>query len=330
MTRHDNPRPVMTFFRRLSKVPFMPASPRRFFLASLITVALAVSARAQTPPPDAIPATLDVITFNVHTDGEDHKLIVTPTPDLLRVDAPRDGFSIIYRPQTQYYIGLENRNYTYWEFSWPQVRTAVESSSRYETRLQEVGVESLAPSPTPDPSLPGGGVVAPTLDTNVPPTPPPPSDDDSGYAWHPTTDKKRIAGIDALRWTGDSLSGGPVEVWCYSGPLPKVQNALAQLRAINEPIALVPVRNLVPSFVFEVNDALSKGGVTPLLISWGDDADKNRFELLSLKSREGKPSLFAVPKLYVKTTLVTMDGIGNQKPPEAIQPIKPALHPHLP
>lgn len=85
-------------------------------------------------------------------------------------------------------------------------------------------------------------------------------------------------------------------------------------------MALVPVRELVPSFAFEMWDSLRKGGVTPLLITWGDDHDKNRFELLSLKTREGRADLFTVPRLYVKTTLITMDGIGNQKPPGAFHP----------
>jgi hypothetical protein len=298
------------------------------FLAPL----LAALAQAQTPPV-AIPDRLDVVTFNVLSDGEERKLIVTPTPTLLRVDAATDGYSIIYNAPMEYYIGLENRNYTYWEFSWPQVKSAVESTQRYETRLREVGDESMSGATSaPDPSLPGGGVIAPPLDTNIPTgTAPPPASDDSGYVWHPTNDKRRIAGFDCVKWTGESLSNEPVEAWCYAGPLPKVQGALAGLRAINEPIALVPVRTLVPPFVFQVNDSLTKGGVTPLLISWGDEQEKNRFEVLSVKSREGKESLFTVPKLYVKTTLVTMDGIGNQKPQTgAIAPATPPPRQHLP
>jgi hypothetical protein len=31
------------------------------------------------------------------------------------------------------------------------------------------------------------------------------------------------------------------------------------------------------------------------------------------KTRDGKLSLFTVPKLYIKTTLITMDGLIDQK-----------------
>jgi hypothetical protein len=116
------------------------------------------------------------------------------------------------------------------------------------------------------------------------------------------------------------VSGSPVEAWCCTTPLPKVHEALARLREINEPIALVPVRSLMPAFVFEVVDDLAKGGVTPIDITWGDDQEKDHFTLVSAKTREGRAKLFAVPSLYVKTTLVTMDGIGSQKPPGVLKP----------
>lgn len=45
--------------------------------------------------------------------------------------------------------------------------------------------------------------------------------------------------------------------------------------------------------------------------------EANRFALVSQKTHEGKVSMFEVPKLYVKTTLITMDGIGNQRPEAA-------------
>jgi hypothetical protein len=86
------------------------------------------------------------------------------------------------------------------------------------------------------------------------------------------------------------------------------------LRTIDEPMALVPVRNIVPDFIFPVYDALIKGGVTPVLITWGSDQDKNHFQFVESKTRDGKLSLFTVPKLYMKTTLITMDGILNEQP----------------
>jgi hypothetical protein len=137
--------------------------------------------------------------------------------------------------------------------------------------------------------------------------------DDSGYVWHQTAERKKIAGIDCLRWTGDTVSGENVEAWCSTAPLPKVQAAMERLREINEPVALVPVRTLVPDFVFPVYNALVRGGVTPVTIIWGDGEDKNRFSLVEAQTRDGKANLFTVPNLYMKTTLITMDGLIDQK-----------------
>jgi len=252
-----------------------------------------------TTPPVAAPAFLDVVTFNVHLEGETHPLIVTTGPTLLRVDEPVDRLSIIYDSQADHYTGLEHSNYTYWEFSWPEVRAQVENSQRYAAHLRDLDSEGInIPQPTPDPNAPG----APSSSAGS---------DNSGYVWRPTTDKKKIAKLDCVRWTGDTASGESVEAWCVNGPLPKMQAAFDRLRTINEPIALVPVRSLVPPLVFPIYDALVKGGVTPILIKWGGERDRNSFAYVESKTRDGKLSLFTVPKVYMKTTLVTMDGILN-------------------
>jgi hypothetical protein len=78
-------------------------------------------------------------------------------------------------------------------------------------------------------------------------------------------------------------------------------------------MALVPVRNVAPDIIFSVFHALARGGVTPVLINWGDSDEKSRFAFIDAKTRDGKLGLFTVPKLYVKTTLVTMDGMMDQK-----------------
>jgi hypothetical protein len=54
--------------------------------------------------------------------------------------------------------------------------------------------------------------------------------------------------------------------------------------------------------------------VTPLLIRWGGDAKENHFQFVEEKQREARPDLFTVPRLYVKTTLETMDGIIAAQP----------------
>jgi hypothetical protein len=323
---------------------------RRFFLLCALAVSPASLFAAQPAEPasapvaqPAIPAVLDVITFQVRDEDGNRKLVVTPAPGLLRVDVPDDGLTIIYNSVTQFYLGLENRNYTYWEFSWPDVQAAVKGSTRYQTRLKDLGTQGLnGYMPDADGTAVSTNTAPPNpfaasdalMSTNPAPAPapaptPPPaaSENVSGYIWKPAGERKRIGDLDCVKWTGESLSGSPVEAWCCMTPAPRVKDALARLREINEPIALVPVRSLAPAFVFEVVDDLAKGGVTPIDITWGDDQDKNHFALVSVKTREGRPKLFAIPPLYVKTTLVTMDGIGSQKP---AAPIKPQNAPEVP
>jgi len=253
-------------------------------------------------PPLAVPAFVDVVSFEFNADGENHKVVVTSSPTLLRVDEPEDHYSVIYNPQTEHYTGLEHGNYTWWEFSWPEVRDAVENSKRHEARLQELSIEGLNDDTSP-PSTNASDDASSSAGS-----------DDSGYVWQATTDKKRIANLDCVRWTGDTVSGENVEAWCTNGPLPKLQAAVEHLRAIDEPMALVPVRNIVPDFIFPVYDALIKGGVTPVLITWGSGQDKSHFQFVESKTRDGELNLFTVPKLYMKTTLITMDGIINEQP----------------
>jgi hypothetical protein len=285
-------------------------------ICASLCLATAVQAADNPPatPPLAAPAFVDVVSFEFDADGENHKVVVTDGPALARVDEATDGYSIIYNPQTDFYTGLEHRNYTYWEFSWPEVRDAVENSKRHEARLQELSNEGLngesdvpATNPPDATSTSAGGVS-----------------DDSGYVWHPANDHKRIGGFDCVRWTSDTVSGEHVEAWCYAGPLPKVQAAIDRLRVMSEPLALVPVRTIVPDFIFPVYAALTRGGVTPLLITWGDGDEKSFFRLVETQTRDGKPGLFSVPKLYVKTTLITMDGMTPQQPVPAPRTTTPA------
>jgi hypothetical protein len=253
----------------------------------------------------AAPAFLDVVSFAYDADGENHKVVVTSGPTLLRVDEPDDGYSVIYDPAGESYIGLEHRNYTYWQFSWPAVRAAVESSKRHEARLEELSNEGVNGDDT-SPSTNAATTDSSSTSAG--------GADDSGYVWRATTDKKRIDDLDCIRWTGDTVSGENVEAWCYAGPLPKVQTAVDHLRLIDEPMALVPVRDIVPDFIFPVFAGLAKGGVTPVEINWGSGEEKHHFHLIKVETRDGKPSVFAIPKLYMKTTLVTMDGMTDQQP----------------
>ena len=283
------------------------------FIAGLLPIAAAPATNAPPsaikPAPYAAPAFLDVVSFEFNSEGEPHKIVVTSAPSLARVDETTEGYSVIYNPATDFYTGLEHRNYTYWQFSWPEIRDAVETSKRHEARLQQLNNEGLT------------GENDATFSTNAPDASVAPASgsaggvsDDSGYVWRPTTDHKRIADLQCVRWISDTLSGEHVEAWCYAGPVPKVQAAIERLRVMSEPLALVPVRTIVPDFIFPVYTALIRGGVTPLLITWGDGDNKSYFRLVQVSTRDGKIALFTVPKLYVKTTLITMDGMTTQQP----------------
>ena len=290
----------------------MSLSPLQFFVFLLVSIAPVFAADAPAPkalPLDApvtAPAFVDVVTFEFHSDSEDHKVIVTTSPALARIDEPEDRYSFIYNPATQFYTGLEVGNCTYWTFSWPEVRGAVEASKRGEKRLQDLSLEGLhADNPLPATNAP----AAVTNDASALA-----NGDDSGYVWRPAAGKKRIAGLDCTRWTGETVSDENCEVWCYAGPLPKVTEALTHLRAVNGPMALVPVRVVVPDFIFPVYDALTKAGVTPVMITWGGDTQKSTFRLAEQKARPYEAKLFSVPKTYVKTTLITMDGMVPEQP----------------
>jgi hypothetical protein len=260
----------------------------------------------------AAPAFVEEVSFNVINAGDKERISVISAPGLVRVDSPDDRLSVIYDPATEHYTGLEHSNYTYWEFSWPEVRDAVQNSPRYASRLRDLGPElleenAIASPATNSDSVPADATTAPATDSAGGDT------DNSGYVWHTDPAKKRIAGIECVHWIGETVSGEQIDAWCSPAPIPEVEQALATLKAMNEPMALVPVRTLLPPLVFVAWEALKKGGVTPVMLTWGSDTESDQMTLGGMKQREGKLSYFQVPKLYVKTTLVTMDGIGNQK-----------------
>jgi hypothetical protein len=297
-------------------------------------------ADAPPSPRQAAPAFVDVVTFNVESDGEKRTLSVLSAPGLVRIDVPTDRMSILYDPLTEHYTGLEHSNYTWWEFTWPEVRDAVEGSARYASRLRDIGPELLeennegsspatnAPTVNTNAPVTDSGVAA--TDSTAPTASTSAGGDDSGYVWHPTTDRKRIAGFDCVHWVGETVGGEQIDAWCAAGLQAPVEHAMVVLRAVNEPMALVPVRNLMPTLAFVAWDAMTKGGVTPVLMTWGSDQDVNRIALVNVRQREGKLSYFEVPKLYVKTTLVTMDGIANQKPADMHRIQTPMPQAHVP
>jgi hypothetical protein len=298
--------------------PFMNLRLSLAFLLLFLPRALAAPstnaapAKPEPPAPVAAPAFVDVVTFKIESGGDKEQLIVTSAPGLVRIDAPDDRMSVIYDPATEHYTGLEHSNYTWWEFTWPEVRDAVENTPRYAARLRDMGPELLEENAVAPPATNSGG--SPATDSATPPASDSAGTDDFGYVWHTDPEKKRISGYDCVHWIGETVSGERIDAWCAPSLLPPVENALQTLQTVNEPIALVPVRNFMPPLAFVAWKTLTKGGVTPVMMTWGSDTEFNSILLVGAKQRDGKLSYFQIPKLYVKTTLVTMDGIGNQKP----------------
>ena len=275
-------------------------------LASLPFLALAVlGASALAEPRVAAPAFVDVVTFRILNAGDKEQIGVVSAPGLVRIDSPDDRLSVLYDPATEHYTGLEHSNYTYWEFTWPEVRAAVENTPRYATRLRDLGPELLEENAIAPASA--GADTPPATDTAGGDT------DNSGYVWHTDIARKRIDDIDCVHWIGETVAGEKIDAWCSPHAIPEVEQALAILKEMNEPMALVPVRPLMPPLVFVAWQALHKAGVSPVELTWGSDTEFNRMTLVSVQRREGRVSDFQVPKVYVKTTLVTMDGIGNQR-----------------
>ena len=276
-------------------------------LAAVSLLAPVLPLRAADAPralPVNTPSVLNVVTFSYYDDSRTRKVVVTTSPTLQRVDELDDRWSFFYDPATQIYTGLEHGNYTFWTFSWPEVRGSLETSKRGERRLQDMSLDGINPDNL-------------TPSTNAPAAPDPSAlatGDDTGYVWKQTADKKRIAGLECQRWTGESVSGENCVVWCYNGPLPRVTDAIARLRETDEPITLVPIRTLVPDFIFPVYTALGKSGLVPIQINWGSGPDKGEFRLVDQKTRAYDAKLFEVPILYRKTTLITLDGMIPEQP----------------
>jgi len=285
--------------------------PRGGLAAALLLLTVLPNFAADAPAPRALPlntpSVLNVVTFAYFSDSQHRKVVVTTSPALQRIDEPEDRWSFIYDPASQFYTGLEHDNYSYWTFSWPEVRGSLEASKRGEKRLSDMSLSGLnADNPAPTTNAPA---AAPAPDPTSLAT-----GDDTGYVWKQTGDKKRIAGLECQRWTGESISGENCVAWCYNGPLPGVTDAVARLRETDEPITIVPIRTLVPDFIFPVYTALGKSGLVPVQINWGSGPDKGEFRLVDQKTRPYDARLFAVPALYRKTTLITLDGMIPEQP----------------
>jgi hypothetical protein len=248
-----------------------------------------------------------LVEFQLREAGENKKISLILTPEKIRVDQPAEKFAAIYLAAGDKYTGLELRDATYWEFSWPEVQAVVQRSKRYERRLHDLNIEGMASydltRPDPAESLPESPI----------------------YLWRPTGVKRKIGIYETAQWIGQSASAPSVEAWCVEKELPGLKLSLDQIKKINEPMALVPVRPILPAIAFRVVDSLFKAHVTPIEILWGDGGDRNRLTLTRLESKKMDLKSFAVPNTFRKVQLNALDGI-LENDSKGTQTLNPAIH----
>jgi len=259
------------------------SSLSRLTLALFCLVAVA---RAANPPGPA-----QLLEFQVREAGETKKLALILTPEKIRVDQPDDKVAAIYEASNEKFTGLELRDGTYWEFSWPEIQATIQKSKRYERRFHDLNIEGLA---SYDLTRPDPVDVVP---------------DAPIYQWRPTGEKRRIGAYETAQWLGTSATAPPVEAWCVENQLAGLKPALDQVKKINEPMALVPVRPILPAIAFLVVDSLFKAQVVPVEIDWGQSTDRNRLTLVKLESKNVDSKSFSVPNTYRKVQLNALDGI---------------------
>ncbi len=81
----------------------MPTFLRLLLVASLLLAPARAANNNAAPPPVPAPAYIDVVSFDFDADGETHKVVVTMSPNLTRVDEASEGYSVIYYPNSQFY-----------------------------------------------------------------------------------------------------------------------------------------------------------------------------------------------------------------------------------
>lgn len=229
--------------------------------------------------------------FRVADLTEEKKIIVTLTPAKIRVDQPEDKFAFIYDVATQSYTGLELRDAHYWKFSWPEVQAAVQASKRYKRRLNDLNIEGLA----------SYDITRPDPVETLPETP--------QFTWRTDDKTKKIGEYDCQHWLGNNRGGKDIEAWCVGQRVGGLKENLDRLKQVNEPMALVAVRPMLPPEFFVVVDSLYKAEVSPVEIAWGDHDDRTRLTLVRIEHKEVPVSLFQVPQTYLPSKLQALEGI---------------------
>lgn len=248
---------------------------------------------------DAPPLVAQRMEFYLHDQVEGKRIIILLTPEKIRVDQPDDKFAFVYDVATKTYTGLELRDAHYWSFNWPQVQRFVQGTKRYRRRIQDLNIEGFASYDITRPDAP---------ESQPEPT---------QFIWRTDTTTKKISGYDCQHWLGQNRGGKDVEAWCIEQRIGGLKENLDRLKEINEPMALVPVRPVLPPEFFAVVDSLYKAQVTPVEVGWGNTEkrtdDGTKLTLISIQSKEISPEVFQVPKTYLPTKLQALEGIVDEE-----------------
>lgn len=267
-----------------------------FMACALVCVGNTPSVRAA----DDAPIAAQRMEFSLHDQVEEKRIIIYLTPDKIRVEQPEDKFAFIYDVATKTYTGLELRDAHYWSFSWPKVQEHVQSTKRYQRRLQDLNIEGFA-----------------SYDITRPDAPAPSDPDSPQFIWRPDTAKKKISGYECQLWKGENRGGKDLEAWCVEQRVGGLKENLDRIKEVNEPMALVPVRPVLPPEFFVAVDSLYKAQVTPVEVAWGGtkqsrDDDRTRLTLRSIESKQISPALFTVPKTYLPSKLQALEGVVDE------------------
>lgn len=236
---------------------------------------------------------MTVVEYEVRQSGETSRVTITSSPANIRVDLPAEKFSLIYERSTQKFIGLEHRDYHYWQFLLMDVLKAAHNSDNHARRLRDLNIEGMASvdllREDPKPVVP----EAPH------------------YLWKQESDKRKWGAYACTLWTGIE-NEKEIRAWCTDSVVGSLAECLRDVDKISEPMALIALRPLFPKLVSPVTDSMIKASVTPIRVEWGDPHDTNYALLLSIKTQELKSDRFRVPESYLPTTLAALDGITTE------------------
>lgn len=272
-----------------------------FFLATMCLLRAATGQEMQA----------DIYSFVWNDKGQSGDVVLTVTPGYVRVDQAMRKFAAISEVDTGLITGLEIRDGTWWRFSWPEIRQRVGSSVQPAERLRDLSIPGMA-------SI---DLERPLARQFV--------EEDQGpqFIWRPTDKHRTIAGRDCVQWLGESTEGEDLEVWVTKGDTADLQNAVAALETIAEPLDMVIMRPALPRQFLTAIDSLAKAQVVPMETAWGPRGARSRVVYKSHENRGVDPDrLFLPPSGYRKVDLDAIEMLmatGDEEEEAEKEPERP-------